>query len=72
MKHLLHKKIENYFIKEYIVKESGIYAYMNYKYTYVIRAITQPAATCSTSTRETPGQCEICSKFKIKKPEQSR
>ena len=30
---------------------------MNYKCTYVIRFITQPAVTYSKSTRETPEQC---------------
>ena len=29
---------------------------MNYKYTYVIRFITQPAFTCSKPTRETSEQ----------------
>ena len=29
---------------------------MNYTYIYAIRFITQPAVTCSKSTRETPEQ----------------
>ena len=30
---------------------------MNYKYTYVRKFITQPAFTCSNSTKKTPEQC---------------
>ena len=43
-----------------------LYAHINWKYTYVIRFITEPVVTCSKLTRETPEECVKCSKLKVK------
>ena len=51
---MLHKKK---ILLKNIIKESWIYAYINYKYTYVIRFITQPEVTSSKLTKARPEQC---------------